>query len=99
MLPIKVYNHFLCSALAVQLVPKIKIPKGKSTHTTRAAMGSKYLCYDEVTQGSMLSPLPLSNYPYAGRLRLQGEVSVATQGARDGSDPVTNYLAPNKECS
>lgn len=31
----------------------------------------------------MLCPLPLSNYPYVGRLGLQGEVSVATQGATD----------------
>lgn len=29
----------------------------------------------------MLCPLPLNNYPYVGRLGLQGEVSVATQGA------------------
>lgn len=29
----------------------------------------------------MLCPPPLNNYPYVGRLGLQGEVSVATQGA------------------
>ena len=31
----------------------------------------------------MLGLLPLSNYPYVGRLGLQGEVSFATQGAAD----------------
>lgn len=55
-------------------------------------MGYKYLCYDGVTQGSMLYPLPLSNYPYVGRLGLRGGVSVATQGASVCSEPVTGYL-------
>lgn len=49
----------------------------------------------------MLGTLPLSNYPYVGRLGLQGEVNVATQGASICLDPITEYLrilAPNKEC-
>lgn len=49
------------------------------------------MCYDGVTQGSMLCPLPLSNYPYVGRLGSQGEVSVATL-ASVCSDPVPDYL-------
>lgn len=57
----------------------------------RAAMGQTYLRYDGVTQGSMLSPLPLSNYPYVGHLGLQREVSFATQGASVCSGPFTDY--------
>lgn len=34
-------------------------------------MGYKYLYYDGVTQGSMLCPLLLSNYPYVGCLGLR----------------------------
>jgi len=50
------------------------------------------LCSDGVTQGSMLRPLLLNNYNYAERLGLQGEVSVATQGAGLCSDLITDYL-------
>lgn len=41
------------------------------------------MCYDGVTQGSMLGPPLLSNYPDEGRLGLQEDVRVATQGVSD----------------
>lgn len=66
--------------LALQLVPKLRTIK--ESRFEESCYGVKIFCYDGVTQGSMLCPLLLSNYPYVGRLGLQG-VSVATQGATD----------------
>lgn len=86
--------------LVFQLFIEINNPKRQSRHEESCFWG-KSMCYDEVTQGSTLRPLPISNYPYVGRMGLQAGVGVATQGAIICSDPITDYhqySSPNKEC-